>query len=164
MDILDQEMKVEKQDERLDRIFAKEASDDGTSYIFSWLADQEKKHYDVFSRIKDLSIAPIERDSLFKTVFGIFSGWKNTRAKLNVKTTQVDLYRKALEVEGDSIRLYEEGAKMADNGNIRSMFLQIVTEEKEHQRVMENIIEFVSKPETWFENAEFGYRGENYYL
>jgi rubrerythrin len=164
MDILEQAMKIEKQGEMLYRAFAQDASDKGAIYIFSWLADQEKKHYDIFKRMKEDSPVSYEKDSLFKAVLSVFSGWMDARARLDVKTTQVDLYRIVLGVEEESVRLYEEGAKKADDDKMKSIFLQIAGEEKVHQRVMEHIIEFVTKPEIWFENAEFGYRGEDYYL
>ncbi len=132
--------------------------------IFSWLADQEKKHYSIFKKMKDAVPVLIEKDAFFKSVLSIFSGWKESRARLNVKTSQVELYRKALEVEEDSIKLYEEGAEKANNAAMQAVFLQIAAEEKAHRQVMENIIELITKPDTWAENAEFGYRGEDYYL
>jgi rubrerythrin len=39
-----------------------------------------------------------------------------------------------------------------------------VKEEKRHRWILENIIEFVTKPEVWAENAEFDHLEEDYYL
>jgi hypothetical protein len=38
-----------------------------------------------------------------------------------------------------------------------SIFLQLEDQEKKHLRIMENIVEFISKPEpgNWLENAEW---------
>ena len=164
MDIFDEAMKIEKEGEALYRSFVEAASDEGAAYIFSRLADQEKKHYAVFKNMKDALPAAFEKNASIKDVRDIFVGWKNTHARFNVKMDQAELYRKALDVEKESVRLYEDGAKKADDEKIKAVFLQIAAEEKTHQQVMENIIEFVTKPETWAENAEFGYRGEDYYL
>lgn len=164
MDIVGEAMKIEKKGQMLYRAFAQNSSDKGAVFIFTRLADQEKDHYDAFKKMKDASQVTLRKNAVFKEVLGIFSGWQDARTRLNVKMTQVELYRKALEVEEASIRLYEEGAEKADNDRIKAVFLQILAEEKEHRRVMENIIEFVTKPESWFEDAEFGHKGEEYYL
>ncbi|MBF0331594.1 MAG: ferritin family protein [Candidatus Omnitrophica bacterium] len=164
MDIFDQAMKIEQEGRFLYSAFARDAADEGAVYVFSWLADQEKKHYDAFKAMKAASPVSFKNDTLFKTVLSVFSTWKDARIKLNVNPTQVDLYRKALATEEDSIRLYEEGARTAHNDAMKAVFLQIAAEEKAHRHVMENIIEFVTKPDTWAENAEFGYRAEEYYL
>jgi len=90
--------------------------------------------------------------------------WKNTSTKLSVQVPQIELYRRALDVEEKSVQLYEEGARTVADEATRTAFLNVAIEEKAHRQIMENIIEFVIKPEYWTENAEFGYRGEDYYL
>ena len=164
MDIVDQAIAIERQGEDFYRAFAGSVSDEGAVYIFSWLADQEKKHYGVFQKMKEGGLAHIEKSSDLKSVRDIFSGWKATRARLSVNVSQIELYRQALDVEEKSIRIYEEGARTAVDNAARFAFLSIAAEEKAHRQIMENIIEFVTKPEFWVENAEFGYRGEDYYL
>jgi rubrerythrin len=164
MDIFDQAIAIEKQGEALYRTFASAAPDKGAAYIFTWLADQEKKHGALFKELKASGSAPIEKSPALKGVRDIFSNWKETRARLSVKTPQVELYRQALEVEEKSIQLYEEGGRTAESDMARSLFLNIAAQEKTHREILENIIEFVTKPDSWAENAEFGYRGEDYYL
>jgi len=41
------------------------------------------------------------------------------------------------------------------------LFLRLAEEEKKHFFLLKNIVEFVSRPETWLENAEF-YHLEEY--
>jgi rubrerythrin len=43
----------------------------------------------------------------------------------------------------------------------KEIFQRLADEEKKHYFLLENIIEFVSRPETWLENAEF-YHLEEY--
>ena len=164
MDILDQAMAIERQGENLYRAFARDISDKGAVYIFTWLADQEKKHYSIFQKIKESGPTLVEKSADLKNVREIFSSWKDARARLSVKVSQVELYRQALDVEQKSVRLYEEGARSASDDVTKSAFLAIAAEEKAHQQIMENFIEFITRPEFWAENAEFGYRGESYYL
>ena len=164
MDIFDQAMAVEEEGRAFYQKLADEASDKGAVYIFSWLADQEKKHYAVFRKMKASGAAAVGKSADLKAVREIFAHWKDTQARLDVKENQVDLYLRALDVEEKSVRLYQDAAHAADDDGQRTAFLRIAAEEKAHRQIMENMIEFVSKPETWAENAEFGYRGEDYYL
>ncbi|NTV29570.1 MAG: ferritin family protein [Candidatus Omnitrophica bacterium] len=164
MNILDEALKIEEQGERLYRSFARDASDKGANYIFDWLADQEHKHHAIFQRMKEGGHVPDVKSADLKGVRDIFSGWKDVRPGLDIKTDQVELYRQALVVEEKSVALYEEGAHIAADEPARSVFLRIAAEEKAHQQIMENIIDLVTRPDFWAENAEFGYRGEDYYL
>jgi rubrerythrin len=164
MDIFDQAMAIERQGEALYRSVARDASDKGVIYIFSWLADQEKKHYDVLKNMKEDGLAPVGQSFDLKGIRGIFLNWKETRARIDVKTPQVDLYRQALDIEEKTVKLYEEGARTAADNVTKAAFLSIAAEEKVHRQIVENIIEFITKPDFWAENAEFGYRGEDYYL
>ncbi|MBF0388413.1 MAG: ferritin family protein [Candidatus Omnitrophica bacterium] len=164
MDIIDQAMTIEQQGEALYRSFANDLSDKGAIYIFSWLADQEKRHYDIFQKIKQGEAAPIGKSSDLQGVRDVFLDWKDSISRLGVQFPQIELYRQALDVEEKSVRLYEEGARTVADEATRTAFLNIAIEEKAHRQIMKNIIEFVIKPEYWTENAEFGYRGEDYYL
>ena len=164
MDIFDQAMAIEQQGAEFYQALADDAPDEGSGYIFSWLVEQERKHFAIFKKMKASGALPAGKSSDLKGVREIFVGWKDARARLNIKADQVKLYLQALEVEEKSVRLYEDAARAADDDAVRQVFLRIAAEEKAHRQIMENIIEFVSKPEIWVENAEFGYRGEDYYL
>ena len=51
---------------------------------------------------------------------------------------------------------------MRPKKNIKKrIFQKLAEEEKKHYFLLENIIQFVSRPETWLENAEF-YHLEEY--
>lgn len=163
MNIFDQAMEIEKEGETLYRQFALEAPDKGMKNIFTWLADQELKHYDIFRYLKACKPASVAESPVLSRIKDIFEEWKEKTPCLEIKTTQADLYRKALEVEKKSISVYEKYAAAA-NEEQKGIFLKIASEEKGHKRIMENIIEFVTKPEAWAENAEFSHLDEDYYL
>jgi rubrerythrin len=164
MDIFDVAIAIEKEGEAIYRTFANETSDRGAAHIFTWLANQEKKHGELFQELKVSGSAPVEESPALKGIRDIFAGWKETRARLMVKEPQVELYRQALDVEKRSAQFYEEAAHAATSDSARSAFLRIAAEEKTHQEILENVIEFITKPDFWAENAEFGHRGEDYYL
>lgn len=163
MNIFDQAMEIEQEGEALYRQFVLEAPDQGMKKIFTWLADQELKHYHIFRHLKACKPASVAESAILSDVKNIFEEWKEKTPCIKLNVKQADLYRKALEVENKSISVYESYAATAE-GSQKGIFLTIAAEEKSHKRIMENIIEFVTKPEVWVENAEFSHLDEDYYL
>lgn len=163
MNIFDQVMDMEKEGEFLYRGFAKRAPAQGMMEIFNWLADQEKKHYDTFKKMKEGKNAVLAEDSALKDIRSIFEGWKKELPALDLKMSQSDLYRQALITEQKSIQLYEKQAEASAGKDQKQIWLAIAAEEKNHETILENLIEFVTKPDFWVENAEFSHLGEDYY-
>ena len=163
MNIFDQAMAIERQGEEFYRQFAMEAPNQGMKNIFTWLADREHEHYDVFRHLKACKPASLTETTILKDVKDIFEEWLEKTPCIEANSKQADLYRKALEVEKKSVSVYENYAAKADAAQ-KGIFLKIASEEKGHKRILENIIEFVTKPEVWVENAEFSHLHEDYYL
>jgi rubrerythrin len=164
MNIFDQAMDIEKEGEALYRQFSLGASDEGMKHVFAWLADQERKHYEIFQKMKVGKSARVEESSILHDVKDIFSGWKDIAGNIGVKVAEVDLYRRALDSENKNVLVYENYANASATGQQKDIFLAIAKEEKKHQWILRNIIEFVAKPEVWAENAEFDHLEEDYYL
>jgi len=163
MNIFDQAMKIESEGMGLYRQFALESPNEGMRNIFTWLADQETKHYKVFEAMKLGKPAQVAESAILRDVKDIFEEWKDKTPCIEINAPQTVLYRKALEVEKKSVSVYETYAKTAPASQ-KEIFLMIAGQEKGHRFIMENIIEFVTKPETWAENAEFSHLDEDYYL
>jgi rubrerythrin len=68
----------------------------------------------------------------------------------------VAAYEKARQVELDSEKFYREKADEVDRPYAKELLHRIADEEKKHAHLLENIIEFIAKPDTYLENAEFG--------
>ncbi|HOW58467.1 MAG TPA: ferritin family protein [Candidatus Omnitrophota bacterium] len=164
MDLFDQVMKMEKDGEALYRELAKRAPAFGMAKIFDWLADQEQKHYETFLKMKEGKSVAVAGDEVLRNIKDIFEGWKKNTPQVDPSASQANLYRQALETEQRSVALYEEQSKMASKPEQKEIWLKIAAEEKNHERVLENIIEFVTKPDFWVENAEFSHLEANYYL
>ena len=164
MNIFDQAMEIEKEGETLYRQFALEAPEKGMKNIFTWLADQELKHYRIFELLKACKPAPVAESTTLSDIKNIFEEWKEKTPCIERDAAQADLYRKALAVENKSIQVYEGYANTAAVESQKQIFLAIAKEEKRHKIIVENLIEFITKPEIWAENAEFSHLGEDYYL
>ncbi|MBE3035801.1 MAG: rubrerythrin, partial [Candidatus Atribacteria bacterium] len=69
----------------------------------------------------------------------------------------VDFYRKAQEMEEKSYKFYMNMSNKAEIESQRKIFLKLAEQEKKHMFLLENLVEFISRPETWVENAEFNH-------
>lgn len=162
MDIFDYAMQLEEEGESLYREIAHKSLDDGLCRIMTWLADQENKHYQIFKAMKEKT-SPPDADAavFFNNVKSVFSDWQKNKDRFNFEIGQADLYRKGLDVEKRSIKFYSEKAGLIDQSQ-KLVFQKIINEEKNHFKVLENLIELITKPERWVEHAEFSHIGEEY--
>ena len=87
-----------------------------------------------------------------KNVFAQMQG-----TSLDLGGLQVEVYRQAQEIERRSRVFYEEQADQVSTTSARAILLEIADEEQRHYFLLERIIEFVDRPETWIEDAEFNH-------
>ncbi|OHB45975.1 MAG: hypothetical protein A2094_00360 [Planctomycetes bacterium GWE2_41_14] len=91
----------------------------------------------------------------------IFTKMKEEKDTIGVNVSYIGLYKKAQETEKKSQIFYLEKADEVNIPSQREIFLKIAEEENKHYFILENIINFVSRPQTWLENAEW-YHLEEY--
>ncbi|MBN2289397.1 MAG: rubrerythrin, partial [Candidatus Glassbacteria bacterium] len=58
-------------------------------------------------------------------------------------------------LEKKSEDFYQEKSSEVDDPAHKEVLLKLADEERKHYWILENIIEFVSRPDAWLENAEF---------
>lgn len=164
MNLFDEAMALEQEGEALYTQFVAEAPEKGLKYLFSWLAEQEHKHYEIFKKMKDEKTETVKEISDLEDIRDIFDGWKDSSRCLDIKVPQAEVYRRALEIENKSISVYEGYAKASIPPWQKDIFLAIANEEKRHRWMIENIIDHITKPEVWAENAKFSHLDPDYYL
>lgn len=159
MNIYQFAMQMEKDGEDFYRRLSTEATVPGLAKIFTMLADEEVKHYKVVERLsrkeKDLQMA---ETAILNDVKNIFIGMKEEKEKLFIDTTAAAAsYRKACTIEEVSEKFYREKAGQSKDENERRIFSRLAGEEANHLRIVESILDFVSRPEpgNWLENAEW---------
>ena len=159
MNIYQFAMQMEKDGENYYRVLAKECTVPGLSKIFLMLADEEVKHYNVIERLSRKEKNPqLLETRILENVKNIFVSMQVAKEDLYINTTKAaSEYRKACAIEEMSQKFYLEKADLVEDGYERQIFLRLAKEEERHLRIMENIVEFVSRPEpgNWLENAEW---------
>ena len=155
MDILEFAMEKEKYSEQQYRRLAQRAGNKGFRNIFTMLANEELHHYQIIQKMKNDIPEQVRQTNLLSDAKEIFQKMKDAAEKFNFDTSEIELYRKAQQIEQQSRDYYLEKADQLDNDNQKQIFLSLAEEEKKHYFLLQNIIDFVAQPETWLENAEF---------
>lgn len=154
MDIFDYAMQMEKDGEDYYRQLAEQAGNKGLKTIFTMLAEEEVKHYRVVEAMK-AARPEMAETTVLADAQNVFAQMKESGEKFDFDTGQPDLYRKAQDIEKKSQDFYREKASEVEHEYQREIFLKLADEEQRHYFLLENVIQFVSRPETWLENAEF---------
>ena len=153
MDIFAQAIQMEKDGEAYYRQLAHRTGNHGLKTILTMLADEEVLHQQVITRMQT-GHPHVQAGEVLTRAKNIFTEMRDSDQVLPDDTSQGDLYRKALEIEQKSEQFYTSKAKETQDPQAQ-VFKALAAEERKHAILMENLIEFVSRPQTWLENAEF---------
>ena len=154
MDIFDFALKMEKDGEQFYLDLYQKNTNTGIRKVLKLLADEEVKHYNAIDKMKT-GPSHITETKILDDAKNIFVELKDSGQEFDVETSQIDFYKKAQDVEEKSRNYYLEKANEVSRDYQKELFLKLAEEEKKHYFLLDNIIEFVSRPEHWLENAEF---------
>ncbi len=156
MDILAFAMQMEKDGEAYYRQLAHRTSNTGLRTILNMLADEEVKHQQTLEDLQD-TIAAVPPCEVLVRAKNIFAEMDAGQSALSDESDQVDLYRKALSLEEQGRTFYQEKASELDDERQASVFQTLAREEAQHAFLLQNIVDFVSRPQGWLEDAEFNH-------
>jgi len=154
-------MKMEKDGENYYRELAKMTMNTGIRNILTMLADAEVDHYNIFKKMKENEEVKISDTKILTRVKNIFEKMREEENNADVHITQTEQYKKAQEIETISMKYYLEQADKVEYPDQKEIFVKIADEENKHYFILEEIINFVSRPQTWLENSEW-YHLEEY--
>lgn len=163
MDIYTFAMQMEKDGEDYYRQLEKNCNNQGLKKIFTLLADEEVKHFNIIKQLQEKTSLPkVAGSAVLQNTKNIFEEMRAGKLVFSqghyVDTTEeTNAYRKARDVEEKSRTFYLEKAEAATDNESKLLLQMLAAEEEKHCRIMDNIIEFVSRPEpgNWLENAEW---------
>jgi len=159
MDIINFALKMEKDGETFYRELAGKCGNKGLAAVLEQLAEDEVKHYKAVENMRSHS-KPVFPTSVLTDAKSVFEKEKISGAVPDLKGAQKDLYLHALDLEKKSEAFYRKTAGDVNFTSQKALLLQLAEEEKQHVFLLENILEFISRPETWLENAEFNHLEE----
>ena len=134
---------------------AKKTNNTGIKSILTMMAESEAKHYNVILSMQrnDKTQYSTETEVLTK-VKNIFMKMKEEE-EVDVDVSQVEFYKKALEVESESEKFYLGRADEEKDPHRKEIFFKLANEEKNHCVLLENLVNLVSQPNNWLENSEW---------
>ncbi|MHC4432698.1 MAG: ferritin-like domain-containing protein [Planctomycetota bacterium] len=147
-------MQMEKDGEDYYCQLAQQTSNKGLRTILEMLAAEEAKHYEAIDNMRSRR-PDLPETTVLSDAKNIFAQIKDSDESVDSNLGQVELYKKAQELEQKSMDFYTEKASEVEKEYQKEIFLRLAAEEKKHYFLLENIIECVSRPQTWLENAEF---------
>lgn len=156
MSIFDFAIQMEEDGEKFYRELAEKSKNEGLKTIFNKLADDELEHYQVFQNIKDHTPLDVKNTTVLEDSKNIFAGMKPEESfDFGDVDEQKKAYHTALEMEMKSFLFYEEKAEEADTPEAIKLLRAIAKEERRHYRLVEGLLEFISRPDQWIEDAEY---------
>lgn len=134
--------------------------DNRLSTLFRKLANDERIHAEILSkRLKDLPYELSDNEELlsFENAFATNREMKND---IRTTLTQLDVYQAVLDRELKSVELYRDMRKNTNQGRDTILMDFLIFQETAHAKIFQGLVEFLTRPEEWVEDAEFGIREE----
>lgn len=153
-------MQMEKNGERFYREIADKADSTAIRKILTMLADEEVKHYKAIEKMQQGRPGQMAETSVLDRAKNVFVQMREKGGELTPDLGQIELYRKAQEIEKRSRQFYEEKAAQAGRDDQKQLFEKLAVEEAKHYFLLGNLIDFVSRPGQWIENAEWNHLEE----
>lgn len=126
--------------------------------ILMELASDEQKHYNIFKAMRDNEPVEYEESNQTKILSEVKNIFEVMREKNKDYTFSPDakgVWEHAREVEKKAEEFYRKSAGEVDDPKQAEILQKIADEEHKHWVTMENIINFIDRPSTWLEDAEW---------
>ncbi len=161
MNIFDFAREKEKYAEEFYRDLAAKSPEKGLTEIFLMLANEEEKHYELIEKMQADATVELGDTTVLADATAIFEKIRQDAEKFSFDKSELELYKEAQKIEENARKFYLKVANEVEKQAQKDIFLKLAEEEKKHYFLLDNIIEFVSRPQQWLENAEF-YHLEEY--
>jgi rubrerythrin len=138
---------------------SKEAPLDQLKGVFNVLAEEEKRHYDLFDTLQNKSVEVPADENILSRSKALLSKWERDFKAPGLADLRA-AYEKGMQTEHEAVDFYSKEREMLENDNQKQVVEIIINQEKRHIVLFENLIEFVQRPQQWLENAEFNHLDE----
>ncbi|MGD8922147.1 MAG: ferritin family protein [Candidatus Zixiibacteriota bacterium] len=128
--------------------------------ILTQLADDELKHYNIFKAMKEGQKAEYkdsEQTTIIKTMKNVFDDLKAENKQLAFEPEAMAIWKEAQDVEKKSEDFYRSKAKEVGDEKQAHILNRIADEEHRHWVTMQNVIQFLNRPNSWLEDAEWNH-------
>jgi len=129
--------------------------------IFEELANDEERHYQIFKAMasgKNPEYEEAFKTSILATAKNIFQKLSESGAKVEDFPSNIkDVWIKARDIEDNAETFYREQAEKTEDAAQKKIWIRIAEEEHKHWVAMNNVVNFIDRPNQWLEDAEWNH-------
>jgi len=156
MNVFEFAMKMEEDGKTYYEKLAQQTRLEGLRTIFTRLAEDEQKHYEIFQELKKSGSAPTMQEStILAEAKNVFEELPEEKETLKGCEGDLSAYQYAMKIEADSYRFYEKAAIDEKNQATKNLLMKIADEEHKHYTILENIYHFINAPNQYLAWGEF---------
>jgi len=161
MNVFDFAMEMEDSGYDYYKNLASTATLPGLMTTFTSLAEDERKHYEIFRTLTaGTRVTVMPQSSALETEKNVVSLRPKGEAGVKGIVGVLGAYKHAMKLEADSFRFYEDAAEKEADDEVKALLVQIAGEEHKHFNIIENIYNFINAPNQHIEWGEFSNLGE----
>lgn len=133
------------------------ATHSNAKILFSYLAEEESEHLKYVHDLEKKLACGLSEDITVDRHYLLDElEIREELRKLETSDSQLEIYRKARDYEKQSMEFYSHLLQHANTQELKKILKNLVDEEEEHFRKLDEIIDFISSEIKTLENAEFG--------
>jgi rubrerythrin len=127
--------------------------------IYEELAGDEQRHYNIFKSMsegKTGDFVAAFKTNILSTTKNVFQQLKDSNEFVGEFPADVkEAWVKARAIEDKSEKFYREQAQKAEKDDEKEIWMKIANEEHKHWVALDNVIQYINRPNQWLENAEW---------
>jgi len=155
MNIFEYALEKEKQSQQYYKDLAEKCNNEGLNYILNMLSEEEGLHIIIIQKMQGEHPEIPQKSALLENARKTFEKMKDSKETFDFNISQVELYKKAREMEKSALEHYIGKINELKDETQKKIFQKLANEEQRHYNLLGNIIEFITRPQSWLENAEF---------
>jgi len=161
MDILKFAMQMELDGKAFYEKGAATTSNPAIKEIFNTLAEEEDKHFRIFSNMREGQLEDARKGMEKMTdtpqlAKNIFKQLVDTGVESLKGESTLEMWQEAVKVEEKSEKMYREAADAETDDTKKALLNRIADEEQNHIYLIENMISFIKDPEGFSNSANYG--------
>ena len=151
-EIIGAAVKLEQDGYKFYRSVASKSTNRSIQKIFELLAEDELYHID-WLKVMNGDFLPVEiNQKLYAQVKDIFiNGPDDIRKRMLESKSDIDAVKQAIEIEDKTAAAYAKWAKDIDDGDLKELCNKLVSVERFHRQLLENMIAYLQESEDWFQ-------------
>jgi rubrerythrin len=155
MEVFEYAKKMELEGIKFYQQQAEKATRPGFKNILELFVHEERKHYVFFDELENNSESTSLEVLALDEAENIFLEMRKNNEGFDFSAEEVEVYRKALEIEKRSEKFYRELAEKQKDPRKKQQLLQVAEEEKKHVIMVDGLVEYINRPNEWVEHAMF---------